>query len=54
MFLVKIPMKSPLKLYFLKSKSGHIKSVKKRVKFSTPKLELDDHDAGRFLGETKN
>lgn len=31
----------------------HIKEVEKRVKTSTPKLELDNHDASGLLGEIK-
>ncbi len=31
----------------------HIKTVEKRIKTSTPKLELDKHDAGGLLGEFK-
>lgn len=31
----------------------HIKTVEKRVKTSTPKLELDNHDASGLLGESK-
>jgi DNA-damage-inducible protein D len=29
----------------------HIKDVEKRVKSATPKLELDDREAGGLLGE---
>ena len=32
----------------------HIKEVEKRVKTTTPKLELDDRDAGGLLGETND
>ena len=32
----------------------HIKSVEKRVKDATPKLELDDRDAVGLLGEPKD
>jgi DNA-damage-inducible protein D len=35
------------------SPAEHIKAVKKRVKVSTPKLELENHDAGGLLGEIK-
>jgi DNA-damage-inducible protein D len=30
----------------------HIKEVEKRIKTTTPKLELDEHDAGGLLGDT--
>lgn len=30
----------------------HIKEVEKHIKTSTPKLELDEKDAGGLLGET--
>ncbi len=32
----------------------HIKEVKKRLKNATPKLELDEREAGGLLGETPN
>ena len=32
----------------------HIKDVEKRVKQSTPKMELDQRDAGGLLGESTN
>lgn len=32
----------------------HIKEVEKRFKATTPKLELDEREAGGLLGETGN